>query len=203
MNIDSKIMLSDDELRLVTNTNWILTKRKVLEKVDWLLGDIAQNQKRMIEKESNWLPEEVVSSEPKIARGENYLQLPYMLLDYPRCFDAENIFAVRTMFWWGNFFSVTLHLSGKYKELYQEKIIKHIGLPRQEIFICINKNQWHHHFEAENYTSVKQLPDADLREHVREKQFIKLAIHFPLQPWTDLPALLEEAFLEMIELLKD
>ena len=54
----------------------------------------------------------IVQSTPKIAKGENYLQLPYVLLDYPRCFDKENIFAIRTMFWWGNFFSITLHLSG-------------------------------------------------------------------------------------------
>ena len=103
MNIDPKIMLSDDELQLVNNTGWILTKRSVMEKVDQVLGSIAENQKLIIEKEKNRLPQEVIKSEPKISRGENYLQLPYMLLDYPRFFDTENIFAVRTMFWWGNF----------------------------------------------------------------------------------------------------
>jgi hypothetical protein len=38
---------------------------------------------------------------------------------------------------------------------------------------------------------------------VYKKQFIKLAIKFRLQPWAALPALLENAFVEMIELLKD
>lgn len=203
MNIDPKLMLSDDEQRLVTNTQWILTKRMVVEKVDHLLGHLAQNQKQVIEKEKAWLPEEVVRSEPKISRGENYLQLPYLLLDYPRCFDTENIFAVRTMFWWGNFFSVTLHLSGKYKMRFQEKIIENISTGIQQAFVCINENQWQHHFEADNYISAKQFKEAGWLYRVPEKHFIKLAIKFPLQPWTDLPALLEKAFLELIEMLKD
>ena len=198
----SKLMLSDDELQLVTNTNWILTKRRVMEKIDQLLGSVAENQKLVIKNEKDWLPAEVVKSEPKIAKGENYLQLPYMLLDYPRCFDAENIFAVRTMFWWGNFFSVTLHLSGKYKEAFQQKIINNIEAAPPDIFICINENQWQHHFEADNYIAAKQFPRAALLDEINKKQFIKLAIKFPLQPWVDLPALLDGSFLEIIKLLK-
>ena len=203
MNIDPKIMLSDDELQLVNNTGWILTKRSVMEKVDQVLGSIAENQKLIIENEKNWLPQEVIKFEPKISRGENYLQLPYMLLDYPRCFDTENIFAVRTMFWWGNFFSITLHLSGKYKIQFQQKIVNNINATTQELFICINENQWQHHFEADNYMAVKKLSGAALSDLVSKKPFIKVGIKFPLQPWDALPELLNKSFLEMIELLKD
>ncbi len=203
MNIDSKLMLSDDELQLVTNTQWILTKRKIIDKVNLLLGDVAANQQQVIEKEKAWLPAAVVLSAPKIAKGENYQQLPYLMLDYPRCFDAANIFAVRTMFWWGNFFSITLHLSGKYKENFQQKIFDNMDAMAAEVFICIHENQWHHHFEADNYISVKDLSKDALQDMIIEKQFIKLAIKFPLQPWAALPALLDKSFLEMIELLKD
>jgi hypothetical protein len=202
MNIDPKLMLSDDELQLAGNTDWILTKRRIVDKVDKLLSYLAGRQRLLMEGEKNRLPAEVVRSEPKISRGENYLQLPYLLLDYPRCFDAENIFAVRTMFWWGNFFSVTLHLSGKYKEKFQEKIIENIGSIEQGLFICINENQWQHHFEAGNYVDVKEMNPGSLRALVEKKQFIKLAIKFPLQPWDALPVLLENSFLEMIKLLK-
>jgi hypothetical protein len=199
----SKLMLSDDELQLVTNSNWILTKRKITGKVDQLLGYINEQQQQVIKQQKDWLPETVVLSAPKIARGENYLQLPYLLLDYPRCFDGADIFAIRTMFWWGNFFSITLHLSGKYKEAYQHKITVNLPAARQDLFICIHENQWQHHFEAGNYIPVNQMPHQSLMDMVYKKQFIKLAIKFRLQPWAALPALLENAFVEMIELLKD
>ena len=203
MNTSSKIMLSDDELQLVTNTHWILTKRKIIDKVNGLLGDIAANQQRVIENEKAWLPQQVVLSTPKIAKGENYLQLPYLLLDYPRCFDADNIFAVRTMFWWGNFFSITLHLSGIYKEKFQQSIIDNMSAVEPDVFICIHENQWQHHFEADNYTGIKMITKDELQNLIIEKPFIKLAIKFPLQSWNDIPSLLDDSFTELIKILKD
>ncbi len=202
MNTYSKIMLSDDELQLVTNTQWILTKRKIIDKVNLLLGDAAASQQQVIENERAWLPAAVVLSVPKIAKGENYRQLPYLMLDYPRCFDAANIFAVRTMFWWGNFFSITLHVSGLYKEKFQQKILNNIDAMDQDVFICIHENQWQHHFEDDNYRAVKQFSRADLSDTINKKQFIKLGIKFPLQPWAAIPALLDTSFLEIIKLLK-
>ncbi|MBL7702655.1 MAG: hypothetical protein JNM14_10405 [Ferruginibacter sp.] len=202
MNDVSKLMLSDDELQLVTNSSWILTKRRVVDKVDRLLSYLAEKQRLIMEVEKDWLPAEVLKSEPKISRGENYLQLPYLMLDYPRCFDAENIFAVRTMFWWGNFFSVTLHLSGKYKERFQQVIINNSKNSEQDLFICINENQWQHHFEADNYTGVRQMTEEAFNGAIQQRPFIKLAIKFPLQPWADLPVLLENCFAEILKLLK-
>ena len=202
MNSFSKILLSTDELQLVTNTDWILTKRKIMDTVNEMLGQISEHQQQVIENESNWLPDAVMQSTPKIAKGENYLQLPYMLLDYPRCFNDGNIFAVRTMFWWGNFFSITLHLSGSYKTMFQQKIIENLSAVKQQVFVCINENQWQHHFEADNYADTKKTGKNELQEMILEKQFIKLAIKFPLQSWDTIPSLIDKAFEELIKMLK-
>ena len=202
MNSFSKILLSTDELQLVTNTDWILTKRKIMDTVNEMLGQISEHQQQVIENESNWLPDAVMQSTPKIAKGENYLQLPYMLLDYPRCFNDGNIFAVRTMFWWGNFFSITLHLSGSYKTMFQQKIIENLSAVKQQVFVCINENQWQHHFEADNYADIKKTGKNELQEMILEKQFIKLAIKFPLQSWDTIPSLIDKAFEELIKMLK-
>ena len=202
MNHASKLMLSDEELQLVNNPDWILTKRIIIEKVNQFLGALSENQKAVIENEKNWLPLAVVQSTAKISKGENYLQLPYLLLDYPRCFDGENIFAVRTMFWWGNYFSITLQLSGIYKQMFQKKIVEYPDLAKQHFFICINENQWHHHFEADNYIAVKQLANKDLQDIILKKQFVKLSLNFSLRQWNDIPALLDNAFKKIIEMLK-
>lgn len=196
----SKLMLSDEEQQLVNDTGWILTKRIIMDKVCALLVEASEKMQLFIENEKDWLPAEAGLSTPKIARGENYLQLPYMLLDYPRCFGAENVFTVRTMFWWGNFFSVTLQLSGVYKTMFQQKIIHHPDL--QDYFICIHESQWHHHFEADNYIAVKMLSTVALAELISNKKFIKLALRFPLQPWQQIPELLDAAFAAMIKMLK-
>jgi hypothetical protein len=203
MNPFSKLTLSDDEQQLVTNTEWILTKRRVIDKVDALLGAVSVQQQAVIAQQKKWLPDAVVNSSPKIAKGENYLGLPYLLLDYPRCFNSDDIFAVRSMFWWGNFFSITLHLSGKYKTMFQQNIIENIAAVKQDVFICVHESQWQHHFEADNYIGIQKLPADELRKTMIEKPFIKLAIKFPLQLWNDIPLLLDKAFAEIITMLKD
>ena len=203
MNTFSKLMLSDEEQVLVNNTALILTKRKIMDQVNLFMGIIHEHQQVVIDTEKTWLPATVVQSTAKIARGENYRELPYVLLDYPRCFDAVNIFAVRTLFWWGNFFSITLHLSGNYKERFQQKIVENIRSVEEELFVCIHENQWQHHFEADNYIQVNTLTQQDLQEIILKKDFVKLAVKFPLVPWVALPGLLDRSFLEIIKLLKD
>lgn len=195
-------MLSAEEQQLVSNQDWILAKRAITEKVLELLGYLSEDQKIIVEKEKKWLPQAVKASSPKIAKGENYLQLPYVILDYPRCFDAANIFAVRTMFWWGNFFSMALHISGTYKEMFQQKVIENLSTAKPDFFICINESQWQHHFNTDNYIPVTQLTGKSLTEIITEKPFMKLAVKFHLSQWNEMPVLLNKAFEIIIKLLK-
>jgi hypothetical protein len=201
MNNDSKITLSAEEVQLVNNTGWILTKRKIMDKVALLLGSLSERQ-RVILGAHPWLPAEVTGIAPKISKGENYLQLPYMLLDNPRCFKQADVFAIRTMFWWGNSFSVTLHLAGKYKLEYQEKLLEQLNNNDIALFLCVHEDQWHHHFEAGNYLPVKQLGKAAVEQEVINKPFVKVAKRFPLQEWNAMPGLLENAFEDLLKMLE-
>ena len=62
--------------------------------------------------------------EPKISKGEKYKGLPWVMLDYPRIFGKEDIMAIGTRFWWGHYFSVTLHLKGGYLRTYLPVILR-------------------------------------------------------------------------------
>lgn len=195
-----KLTLSDEELQLVNNTGWILTKHDIIQRVYDMFGRLSERYKVVFEKES--LPVTVRLS-PKISKGENYRRLPYVILDHPRCFDAENIFAVRSMFWWGNFFSITLQLSGEFKKIFEEKLIENSSLLKQEgFYICINEDPWQHHFESDNYLPAAGLGIEVIEKIIRQKQFIKLAAKFPLNCWDEIPQLLEEKFYTIMELLK-
>ncbi len=202
MNNISKLILSDEEQELVTNQRWILTKRVIIDKIQVMMGQLSDKQKAIVLGEKDWLPEAVLRSESKISKGENYLQLPYLILDYPRCFEDENIFAVRTMFWWGNFFSITLHLSGSYKKKFEEKIIDNIEfIQQQDAHLNINESQWHHHFEKDNYQSLISLSVDESAHLIRDKKFIKLAINYPLENFENLPDLLEKRFADIVKWL--
>src|SRR6476619_3541717 len=108
----AKIQLSPAEQRLITNAEILLTKNRVLEKMWQLLSEMQQE---MQQSAPTFSKPHIFQMTPKISRGENYLGLPYLILDYPRVFDRENIFVIRSFFWWGNFFSSTLQQSGNFK----------------------------------------------------------------------------------------
>jgi hypothetical protein len=198
-----KITLSDKERELVNNTDWILTKYVIIQKVYTLFGDLLEPMQKVITDEKDRLPEAVNSNYPKISKGENYRQLPYVMLDYPRCFEKDNILAIRTFFWWGNFFSVSLQLSGKHKKNAIPALLDNFSMLCETGYaICVSADPWQHHFEEDNYVPLKNYTKNTFSEMLYEKDFLKLAKSIPVQHWNEVPLFVEQSFTELIKLLK-
>lgn len=197
----TKIMLSAQELQVVNDTAWILTKRGVIQKVNQLFNDqvpVINSFFSLLQLEKN---DPLLCVNPKIAKGENYKGLPYVMLDYPSLFDKENIFALRTLFWWGNHFSVTLHLSGLYKEKYTTSNFVKSLQADDDLYICINENQWQHDFESTNYSLVKSFSHETINNIIGNKGFLKLAVKYDLQQWESIEDLLKAAYQKILFLL--
>lgn len=196
----TKITLSDIELSLVKNVDWILTKQVIIEKVFAIFAaEIPVINEVFLSKDQ--IPQDVRSCTPKIFKGENYLQLPYVIMDYPRAFNREDIFACRTMFWWGNFFSINLHLAGKYKIHLKKAMHNATAINREDIFVGVNENQWQHHFEADNFLPWNNFTEQESAALFEENDFIKLAIKFSLDDWDHVPYLLEQGYKRLTALI--
>ena len=192
------------EEALVKRADWILTKNSIIQKTIQLLAAIQTQQEHLL-RTGNWiLPVEIINSTPKISKGENYKGLPYLVSDYPRHFNKEDIFTFRILFWWGNFFSGTLHISGIYKTKYEAKIIQSSETLKTKGFsICINEDQWEHHFETTNYLPINSLTDYQFEEMISRKPFIKLSKKISLEKWDDAEKILLEIFSQLINTLSD
>ena len=198
----TKIRLSDFEKELLHDPKWILTKNDVIKKAQLLLGCVQENITDYTNAHPKIFPKEVMAISPKISKGENYLGLPWLMLDYPRYFERENIFAIRTLFWWGKFFSSTLHLSGKFKRLYLENIISNYDtLKTNEFYFCISEDQWKHHLEADNYKPVREISVDELKTRSAKNSFIKLVKKIPLSEWNDAIDILSNEFAGITKLL--
>jgi len=201
MNDEAKIQLSTFEMELVNNKEWIFTKQLIIGKVSLLFGRLNEHFKKIISEEKEFLPSQFQKTGGKINKGENYKGLPYIILDYPAIFSKENIFAVRTMFWWGNFFSISLHVSGThFKERAQiSEIMKF--LKSKNFSVCVNESEWEHHFEPSNFKNVNELTSSDI-ENVSKKSFFKIAKKIELSEWNSAEIFLEKIFREIIQLIK-
>jgi len=173
---ETKVQFSDAEMDLMCNSEIILTKNKVAQKIKTLLEEL---QNRMTEHNKNRteiFSRDVFSVSPKISKGENYLGLPYLILDYPRLFKQQDIFAIRTMFWWGHFFSTTLHLSGPFKIQYTPKIVASFDLLVEgQYSIGISTDPWLHHFGSDNYSEIAIMTKDLFEGECKKAEHLKIA----------------------------
>jgi len=197
--VATNVELSKTELELVTSSEVILTKNRIIEKVYALFGSLSAEYRKILAGYSHDLPAEIFEKAPKIYRGENYMALPYVMLDYPRIFGKEEVFAIRSFFWWGNHFSVTLQLSGNYMTMYSENIIRQLNERKQDTwFIGTNESAWEHHFEEDNYLPLNDI----VLQVLKHKSFIKIAKKIPLIEWTSAGDFFLKNFSELLGLLR-
>ncbi len=190
----AKIQLSQEELELVENAEWILTKNAIIDKVYSIFGVLAVEMGMRLPAA---LPAAVSATTAKISRGENYQGLPYVVLDYPRLFGKEHVFAVRTLFWWAHYFSITLHLKGEYKDIFLQPLRKNIGLlASHHFFIGAGNNEWEHELEG-NYISLASTDPVMIENIFSQTLFLKLAAKVELRQWNES----EESLLKLFDTL--
>lgn len=177
----AKIHLSSSELQLVKNAGVLLTKNLIIGKVYELFGELAELLRNEIYTPAN-VKEDVLVMAPKISRGENYKGLPYVMLDYPRFFGRENVLAARTFFWWGNYFSVTLHLKGEYQQEFFQQINDEAAWLKERGFVMFaGDDEWEHHCGG---SDAGELTEQAL-ESRRQGPFLKLVARVELDAWND------------------
>lgn len=173
----SKITLSAPEAALVNNAEVILTKNSILQKTVALLAGLQPTLTAQPEAGG-------FASSPKISKGENYCGLPYVVLDYPRISQGNDLLFIRSMFWWGHFFSSTLQIAGSFKERYLPNLhASYASLAREHYYIGINPDPWQHHFEPANYQPIAAMSQPQFAALLCKQPHIKIAARWPLSEW--------------------
>lgn len=189
----AKLALSEEELRLVMDPGIILTKNAIIARVYELFGMIsAKMQEELV------LPAEVAAIPPKISKGESYQALPYVMLDQPRYFSAHHVLAVRTFFWWGHYFSVSLQLKGRYQQQFEIDLADHYdSFARNDYFMAIGDDEWQHHVNAAGYMKLSDMGRERYESVLARHGFVKISKCFPLSEWDRLLYLLPDAQKEL------
>ena len=182
MTEQTKIHFLPAEMELVSSPDIILTKNAILQKIKLFFEELQVKQLEIINDYRSQLPGEILKISPKISRGENYKGLPWLVLDNPRYFQHNNIYAIRTMFWWGSFFSITLHLSGNNKNYFKEKFLLNLSqLRTKEVCIYTGTDEWEHDLDPITYKSLRAINNDELEKIISANNFLKLAIKFPIE----------------------
>ena len=189
----ANVQLSAEELRLVSDPEWILTKNSIIRKVVEMFGGLSGVWRDLYPHESD----------PRVFKGEQYKGLPWVMLDFPRVFGKEDVLAVRTMFWWGNSFIVTLHLKGKYLRSYLSVINAH----REELEAAgfrpgTAEDEWEHEHIPGEWAAINDRVDADGDGDMGGKRdFLKMSVTIGFDRWDSIEVLLTEKFAVLARVL--
>ncbi|WP_299455446.1 hypothetical protein [uncultured Microscilla sp.] len=194
---------SSKELNYLQDTDFLLTKHQITTKVHQLLENTQTQLKAVVADLGFDFPEAVDITQGKISKGEQYQQLPYLVLDYPKLFSRADVFAFRTMCWWGNEFSCTLMLAEKSWHLHRAAIAHHLPklTPAHNWYIGVNTTPWEHHFGEDNCLPLANFNPEQLQQHLQKMPFLKLSRKLPLDQWQQLPDFANECFKELIGLM--
>ncbi len=198
--LPTKLTLSEEERLLMMDTRFILTKNAVLKKVELLFGAVSETiRQRVTALGLEGSPLFVLS--PKIARGEQYQNLPWVMLDYLRIFTKTDTCAIRCFFWWGNYCTVTLQLAGSYLNQYRQPVEafvkQHTG--EGDWYLSVGEDQWQHQLESTAYVAAETI---DEMYWLQDRSFIKLVKKIPLEQWDELFPLLENNIVAFLHILK-
>ncbi|HEY8397397.1 MAG TPA: hypothetical protein VIK80_05610 [Flavihumibacter sp.] len=201
-----KLQFSEEETALVSDPAIILTKNRILGKLSEMLGSLSEVQREQAESYRHSLPSAFFEQAPKISRGDNYQGLPWLMLDFPRCFTPGKTLAIRQFFWWGRFFSSTLLVSGPLKASVLAQlesgfpVKKEAATDQQDLYICVHASPWEHHFQEDNFKLVREISNEDLAA-IGQREFLKLAYWSPIGDWAMVPDFFNQSFLRWMQLL--
>jgi hypothetical protein len=198
--LPTKLTLSAEERLLMMNTRFILTKNAVLQKMEVLLGALSETIREQVKKLA-WDQTPAFVNSPKIARGEQYQELPWLMLDYPRLFTKTDICAIRCFFWWGNYWSVTLQLAGAYLDKYRADVeaFVHRNAGQENWYLSVGLDPWVHDLDGEAYVKAGSI---DASYWTEERSFLKLAKKIPLEQWDNIFPLLETNMISLLHILQ-
>jgi hypothetical protein len=181
-------LLNREELLCISDKEFLLTKYSAIAKITDLLSKTETALAVLIKESAFDYPPSTLIKSGKISKGENYLKLPYLMLDFPRLFSEENTFAFRTMFWWGNFYSCTLQISGEFLESRRTQIASRIdSMKKLGVYLGINDDPWQYHLGDDNYQLIDALGIRETKEIISNKKTVKLSRLLALDEYSKLP----------------
>ena len=178
------MQLTEKEMEIFSDREFLILKTSIIDKIKNHFEEVRVELKKIISSTDLKFPDQVDMKIGKIFKGENYESLPYVVLDYPKFYSDTYTFSFRTMFWWGNFFSSTLHLQGESLNTFRPIIFSNAEkLIDKNLFICVNDSPWDYHYRIDNY----QLLDRNNLDLINSVDFLKLSKKFELNEYDQIP----------------
>ena len=194
---------SEEELSLMGNAKVLLLKTQVIRKISDDFSRLEGEFKKILGNTTvHELPEGTLQKAGKISRGENYKGLPYLVLDYPRLMTREQILNIRLLFWWGHYYSMSLHLAGNAWHLYKSRVISEPAShsPYKQ-FVQYKGSPWEHDVSLPSFIPIENFGAEKLKE-LDKAHFFRIVNLLPLKGVEELEYFAKSTFEKFTSMLR-
>ncbi|MDH4188183.1 MAG: hypothetical protein OEV08_14425, partial [Nitrospira sp.] len=114
---------TDEETALLSDQHFFRAKAKIMAKMRHALIAIHASLKEEIASTILVTPQDFNPANCHFVKGEQLEFFPYQYLDFPKHFRDSNVFAFRTLFWWGHYVVCALMLEGEGIKQHKARIV--------------------------------------------------------------------------------
>ncbi len=165
--------LTKHECNYASSVTYPQIKHEVMQKTNVLFNSLGQKLSQ-----SELLPVAYRKQNYKITRGENYQQMPYMVLDYPQIQDKEIKIVLRTLFWWGHFFSCQLIVHTSQLNL---AATANNLCGKRKTRLWRGSDLWDHDSESDSYLKLKHLSTLEIQSILQQQTHLKLVVSYRIE----------------------
>lgn len=188
-------MLDKKLLSYISDPENFELKQATDEAVAQLLHDCRQELMAVMKDGSLSLqiPKETGAIPRKLNKGNNHKGYPFMLSDFPCVFSKAHTFSFRIMVWYGQYFSISLLLSGRFKASYKvpEQLYEQVAYQIKQ-----SNSLWDDDIEKEVlYLNLNQWRSIN-QESSQSLQIIR---KFRMAHLFDLPDLAKNCFVHLLQ----
>ncbi|MCF8254088.1 MAG: hypothetical protein K9H61_09375 [Bacteroidia bacterium] len=151
--------LNNDEFNFIQDTHYPILKRNAIEKIKAQLFLLGEEMNQKFDQKGF-----------KISLGENYLEMPYVVLDYPKISGNDFPFLFRTFFWWGHPISYQILVQ---TEPYKKLIEAWLTQKEEGVFVWVGENLWDNNWQGNGFVGLNQLNEVQ-KEMVLNRNWFKL-----------------------------
>lgn len=178
---------SPDEFATLANVQFFELKQDATARVRASFETLRDRLKPRLPAEGWRCAGPVDVEQGSLVAAEDYLGLPYVVLDFPKHLSRAEFLAMRTLFWWGHYVVYALILKGPWLPQAVERLCDELpALAAAGVEMTAADTPWD--WRRGNAWSRPLLDDGATRDRLRAAPFIKLMRFLPLEPARFTPA---------------
>lgn len=137
------VSFTQDELQLLAEAQFFVKKARIMKKVRALLDELYTAFQQDISHADLLAPKSFDPTKVQFVKGEHLEDHPYQYLDFPKYFDGEEKFTVRSLFWWGHAFVFALIVEGGYVAQCKQNLVnRYHQVAGNQLHLSLSPSPW-------------------------------------------------------------